>query len=277
MNNLFSIINGSFVRAEDASIRLADLSIQRGYGIFDFFRFIKNQPVFLEEHFNRFYHSAKVMHLPVEQDRNTLKNLILELQDKNKLPDSGVRLTLTGGYSPDGYELAAPNLLITQAPFSYNPAQFEKGIRLITYEHQRQLPQVKTIDYLKAIYLQPHIKAHQADDVLYYNQGLMTECPRANFFIVNNREEVITPGNHVLRGITREKLLGMEGFRIKEGNISLADLATAKEAFITSTTKNILPVLEIDGKPVGNGRPGPVTTALFNQLFALKEVHSPVL
>jgi D-alanine transaminase/branched-chain amino acid aminotransferase len=277
MNNLFSIINGSFVRADEANIHVTDLSIQRGYGIFDFFRFIHNQPVFLEEHFNRFYHSAKVMHLPVQQDRTTLKNLIMELQQKNQLPDSGIRITLTGGYSPDGYQIADPNLLITQSAFTYNPAHFEKGIRVITYEHQRQLPQVKTIDYLKAIYLQPHIKAHQANDVLYYNQGLVTECPRANFFIVNNNEEVITPGNHVLRGITREKLLGMEGFRVKEGNISLADLAAAKEAFITSTTKNILPVLEIDGKPVGNGKPGPITTALYNQLFALKEANASVV
>lgn len=274
MNNLFSIINGSFVRAEDASIRLADLSIQRGYGIFDFFRFIHNRPVFLEEHLNRFYHSAKVMHLPVEQDRATLTKLILELQEKNGLPYSGIRITLTGGYSPDGYQIAAPNLLITQSPFIYNSAQFEKGIRVITYEHQRQLPQVKTIDYLKAIYLQPHIKAHQADDVLYHNQELVTECPRANFFIVNDREEVITPANHVLRGITREKLLGMEGFRVKEGNISITDLATAREAFITSTTKNILPVLEIDGKQVGNGKPGPVSTALFRKLLAIKESYS---
>ncbi|MBH2003848.1 MAG: aminotransferase class IV [Sphingobacteriia bacterium] len=273
MSNLYSIINGAIVSAQDATISISDLSIQRGYGIFDYFRFIHNQPVFLEEHLNRFYHSAKVMHLPVAQNRDELTAMILELQKRNNLPDSGIRITLTGGYSPDGYNIAQPNLLITQSAFTYNKDNFYKGIRVITYEHQRQLPQVKTIDYLKAIYLQPHIKEHHADDVLYYNQEEVTECPRANFFIVNSREEVITPGNHILRGITREKLLGMDAFRVKEGFIKTADLATAREAFITSTTKNILPVLEINGKPVGDGQPGPITTALFNQLFAFKEIY----
>ncbi|HJV18538.1 MAG TPA: aminotransferase class IV [Sediminibacterium sp.] len=273
MSNLYSIINGKFVAEQDATISISDLSIQRGYGIFDFFRFIHNRPVFLEDHLNRFYHSAKVMHLPVEQDREQLKSMIMELQERNQLPHSGVRITLTGGYSPDGYNIARPNLLITQSAFTYNKDQFNKGIRLITYEHQRQLPQVKTIDYLKAIYLQPYIKEQEADDVLYHNQGEITECPRANFFIVNDREGVLTPGNLILRGITREKLLGTDAFRVKESLIKTTDLSTAKEAFITSTTKNILPVLEINGKPIGDGKPGPVTTALFNQLFALKETH----
>ena len=271
MSNIYSSINGVLVPAQTASVSIADLSIQRGYGIFDYFRTINHQPVFLEEHLSRFYHSAKVMHLNVDMNHEQLKKIIRELILKNNLPDSGIRITLTGGYSADGYQIASPNLLITQSTFQYNNNNFNNGIRLITYEHQRQLPQVKTIDYLKAIYLQPFIKEHQADDVLYHFRNEVCECPRANFFIVNDQQQVVTASNNILRGITREKVLGLREFNTKEAIITTQDLLTAREAFITSTTKNILPVLEIDGRIIGNGRPGKISTEIFRKILALKE------
>ncbi|MGN6508540.1 MAG: aminotransferase class IV [Chitinophaga sp.] len=270
MSQLYAVINGQFIPQQDAKIAINDLSIQRGYGIFDFFRTRDSQPVFLNDHLDRFYHSAGVMNLPVEPSRETLIQLITGLIEKNGLPHSGIRLTLTGGYSENGYTPAKPNLLITQSAYTFNGAAFEKGVRLVTYDHQRQLPQVKTIDYLQSIYLQPFISEKQADDVLYHEHGAVRECPRANFFIVTKNGEIVTPGEKILKGITRKKILGLENLRAKEGTVLLEDLRDVREAFISSTTKVVLPVLEIDGQTIGDGKPGEVTRYIYEKLIGLR-------
>lgn len=273
MNNTYAIINGSFVAEQDASILISDLSVQRGYGIFDYFRTVRRLPVFLDDHLDRFYHSAAFMNLPVETGRDQLKALIMELIEKNNLPDSGIRMTLTGGYSPNGYTPAKPNLLITQSLFSFDEDAFSRGISLVTHDYQRQLPQVKTIDYLQAIYLQPFILERQADDVLYRQQSSLRECPRANFFVVTENDEVLTPAHNILKGVTRKKILAFNDLNVKETDIQLQDLQHIKEAFITSSTKEVLPVLKIDGKTVGNGQPGKMTAAIYDRLLSVREQY----
>lgn len=263
---MYAIINGELLPKEEAKILITDLAVQRGYGIFDFFRTVNSQPLFAEDHLDRFYHSAQSLHLPVQQSREQLKSLIDQLVKQNGMADSGIRITLTGGYSEDGYLPAAPNLLITQSPFTFTAAGFEKGIALLTHEYQRQLPETKTIDYIQAIYLQPSIKEKNANDVLYYAGNAVTECPRSNFFMVTKNDEVITPAKNVLKGITRKRILSLTGFNIKEGHISPADIINAKEAFISSTTKKVMPVVAINGKTIGNGQPGAITRAIFERL-----------
>jgi branched-chain amino acid aminotransferase len=261
----WAFINDGFIAEEKACIHFRDLSIQRGYGVFDFFKLKGSEPVFLDEHLKRFFYSSSQMHLHVGKTEKELKNILAELISKNELPDSGVRITLTGGYSADGYQIAEPNLIIAQQNFQVlTAAHFEKGARLITYEHQRQLPSVKTIDYLMPIWLQPYIKTHNADDVLYYSNNIVTECPRSNFFLVTNEDKIITPKDNILKGITRKKLLeiAVKDFEVAEENITLGELSTAKEAFITSTTKTILPVTSINGSTIGNGTAGLVTKKL---------------
>lgn len=270
MSNNYAIINGEFIQNVDAKIFISDLSIQRGYGIFDYFRSVNYKPVFLEEHLDRFYSSASEMYLHADFNREQIIKLIHQLIEKNNIPDSGIRLTLTGGYSEDGYSIGKPNLIITQAPFHFDKNNFDKGISLISHEHQRQLPHVKTIDYLQAIHLQPLIKKHHADDVLYYNQNQITECPRANFFLVTENDEVLTPSNNILKGITRNKILGFPEFNFREGDINVKDFERAKEAFITSSTKNVLPVLKIDGKKIGEGNPGKITAKIYEKLMVLR-------
>ncbi|HYK77265.1 MAG TPA: aminotransferase class IV [Daejeonella sp.] len=270
MSTEYAIINGEFVPKNEATIRMNDLSIQRGYGIFDYFRTIQYQPVFLDEHLARLYYSAEKMRLTFEHNSDQLKELIYQLIQKNDLPDSGIRITITGGYSGDGYSIGKPNVVIEQNPFGFNKESFEKGIRLMSYGHQRQLSDVKTIDYLQAIYLQPLLKEKQADDILYHHQGIITECPRANFFMVTHDEEVITPSENILKGITRKKILSLKEFTVLESEIHLNELKDIKEAFITSTTKNVLPVLQIDGLTIGDGKPGPVTTAIYQKICALR-------
>ncbi|MGN6165367.1 MAG: aminotransferase class IV [Flavisolibacter sp.] len=258
-------INDDFIAEEKACIHFRDLAIQRGYGVFDYLRLKDNTPVFLNDHLERFFHSAQQMHLPVGKTEAELKNILADLIAKNSLPDSGIRLTLTGGYSADGYQIAEPNLIISQQKFqALTTPQFEHGIRLITYKHQRQLPSVKTIDYVMPIWLQPYIKKNGADDVLYFNDNMVTECPRSNFFLVTNEDKIITSKDNILHGITRKKLLEIAAkeFEIAEGNITPGALTTGKEAFITSTTKSILPVTSVNGNKMGNGTAGAVTKKL---------------
>lgn len=269
--NHYSIINGEFVLKNEAKILISDLSVQRGYAIFDYFRTKNFHPIFLEDHLDRFFYSAAQMRLEAGFSREELQKMIFTLIRKNEIADSGIRITLTGGYSEDGYSIAKANLLITQSPFSFNTENFNKGIRLITYEHQRQLPHVKTIDYLMAIHLQPFLKEKNADDLLYFDNNEIRECPRSNFFAVTEKNEVVTPAKKILKGITRKKILEFSQFNIKEASIYLENLSTIKEAFITSTTKNILPVLQINGKPVGNGKPGEISEKIYEKMLLLKE------
>ncbi len=270
MSNRYISINHQLYTEEDAKISVSDLSIQRGFGIFDFLKTINHQAIFLEDHFDRFYNSAKEMNISVGVDRVELKNSIDLLMKSNNLPNSGLKFILTGGYSVDGYTMAKPNLILTQVPFEIDKTQFNIGMKLVTYDHQRQLPTIKTIDYLQAIRLQSFIRENLADDVLYHHHGSIRECPRANFFIVKGNK-VITSKTDVLKGITRSKILGLklENIILLEEDVNLNDLATADEAFISSSTKNALPVLAIDGKKIGDGKPGEITKKINEALYQL--------
>jgi len=263
VNTVF--LNHAFIAETQASLLVTDLSIQRGYGIFDFFKTINGKPVFLDDHIARFYNSAKKMHLQISQTPAELKDIIAELMQRNNLPDSGIKMTLTGGYSDDTYTLpAAQNLVITQTALTMPKGLQAKGITLVTYPYQRQLSEMKTLDYSMAIWLQPFIKENNADDVLYQYNGFIRETPRANFFIVTTEGEVVTAKNNILAGVIRKNILNLEdtGFQLTEREFNLEELYNASEAFITSTTKNILPVLKVDGKEIGEGKVGKITTQL---------------
>lgn len=239
-----------FIQADEASLPVSDLSIQRGYGVFDFFRLVNHQPLFLDDHLQRFYHSASTMHLTIPYTKEELKAILLQFILKNNLPDAGIRLTLTGGSSSDGMTIGKPNFIITQQSLGPISEAQKQGLRLMTYSHQRQLPEVKTIDYLMAIWLQPLIRQKGFDDVLYYSHDMITECPRSNFFLVMKDDTIVTPAEGVLYGITRQKVIQLAAgmFKVEERAVGLHEIHLAREAFITSTTKQILPVRQIDDK-----------------------------
>ncbi|WP_295772774.1 aminotransferase class IV [uncultured Mucilaginibacter sp.] len=264
---LYTVINDQFIPAHEAQLHVSDLAIHRGYAIFDFFKTENGKPVFIDDHLDRFYRSARFMHLEMIHTRDELKILIRELMKKNNLPNSGIRITLTGGYAEDGYTLAKSNIIITQQAIKVKPLNIE-GIKLATYSHQRQFSQAKTIDYQMAIWLQPYMREQGANDILYHHNNIVRECPRANFFIVTQNNEILTTATDVLKGIIRKQVLSLAntGFTIREQDISLDDVFNCKEAFITSTTKNILPVAQINQHLIGNGKAGEITTALSKQL-----------
>ena len=270
MKAKFISINNQLIAEEEAKIHVSDLSVQRGFGIFDFLKTINGKPIFLEDHLNRFYNSAKELNITVPYSKADLFKTISDLMEVNNLPDSGLKIILTGGFSPDGYLMAEPNIIITQTAFKLNETSFDKGMRLITYNHQRQLANVKTIDYLQAIRLQPLVKQQMADDILYHHDGSVRECPRANFFIVKDKK-ISTPKTSILWGITRSKILNlkMNGYQIVAEDFTLEEVKNADEAFITSSTKNVMPILNIDDKDVGSGKVGNVTSLIKDEFKSL--------
>ena len=258
-----------FLKDTEAHLSYLDLSVQRGYSIFDFFRLVGNQPLHLQDHLDRFYSSAEQMRLPIPKSRGELKQIIKELIWENELPDSGIRIQLTGGEYHDGQEFNSPTLIISQIQFPFpSSSLLEDGMRLVSYQYQRQLPQVKTTDYLMSIWLQPILKDGNANDILYYSGGIITESPRSNFFLVTEEGKLVTPGSNILRGITRKNLIQVASteYEVEERDVRMEEVAKAKEAFITSTTKQIIPVVQLDGNMIGDGKPGTTTKKLMKQL-----------
>lgn len=268
-----AFFNNHFLKDDKALLHVSDLSVQRGYAVFDFFRVVKGSPLYMQDHFDRFFASAGAMHLTVNKSREELASIILELVNRTSLPEAGIRITLTGGYSPDGYHPATPNLIITCNPIqSATQADFEKGFSIITYQHQRELPRVKSINYLMAVWLQPLMKENQVDDVLYYNRESITEFPRSNVFIVTADDKLVTPAHNILHGITRKNVLAIARtiLPVEERDIPLSELETASEIFLTATTKYITPVLKVNNKLIGNGKPGRMTRVLYEKLLEME-------
>jgi len=118
--------------------------------------------------------------------------------------------------------------------------------------------------------LQPLVKQQLADDILYHQDGSVRECPRANFFILKDKT-ISTPKTSILWGITRSKILNfkIDGYEIVAEDFTLDDVKNADEAFITSSTKNVMPILNIDGKDVGDGKVGAVTSLIKDEFKSL--------
>ena len=243
-------LDGKYLPLTEAVIPPDDIGLQRGYGIFDFLRVMGRVPLYMEDHLDRFYRSAERMYLDVPVGRDELRAIILRLAEVNALTVSGMRFLLTGGSSPDGYTISAPRLLVMHQPLNPPPAQWpERGYALYTHDFLRQMPEVKTIDYLMAIRLQPWLRSKGGDDLLYRHEGLVTECPRANFFIIREDDTIVTPTRNMLHGVTRLQIIRVArsiGLNVEERDLPLSDVMQAKEAFISSSTKRVIPVASVD-------------------------------
>ena len=119
-----------------------------------------------------------------------------------------------------------------------------------------------------SIWLQPFLKEQAADDILYYFNDNIRESPRSNFFLVTEDGKLVTPASNILQGVTRKNVIQMASmeYGVEERDVRLHEVQTAREAFITSTTKQIIPVVQLDGKAIADARPGEITKKLMRQL-----------
>ncbi len=266
---------------EEVALHCHDLSILRGYGLFDFFLVRGFQPLFLEDYLDRFEASARFLRLPLPMERADIRQAIHRLIERNGRPDAAIRLVLTGGYSLDGYRPARPNFLILEHPYPERDERaYREGVRLLTFPYVRTFPTVKTTNYAVGIHQLPRLQRAGAMDVLFHQEGWFSETQRANFFIVTEEGVVATPGEGILRGVTRKQVLALarQRFPVEERPVHLEELKRAREAFLTSSTKGVLPVVQVDAVVIGEGRPGPCSQALgaaFDELVdAYVKAHS---
>ena len=267
-------INGQQVPVENATLHVSDLSILRGYGIFDYFLAREGHPLFLDDYLNRFYRSAAELYLEIPFDKAELKRQIYALLQANEVQEAGIRLVLTGGYSPDGYTPVHPNLLIMMYDLPASAWEFSaQGIKIITHPFQRELPEVKTINYSTGIRMLKTIKERGATDLIYVDQGeWIRESARSNFFLVKPDKTIVTADEKILWGITRRQVIDAAreaGYTVEERPIHISELEQASEAFFTSTIKGVMAIGQIDDRVYGDGTIGKVTQEL-QELFVGK-------
>ena len=274
MKPIYCFAQNQISLIENAGVPVGDLLVQRGYGIFDYLRVANNKPLFIEAHLDRLFNSANIMRLTIKQSKEDIKKIVYELIEKNNIPFSGIRLIIAGGDAPDGYTITAPHLIIIQQPLEAPPTQMaDQGIHLVSHFYQRQLAEVKTTDYLMAVYLQPWMKSVGGDDILYYNNDSVSECPRSNVFMISQDNTIVTPANNMLKGITRKNIIAVAAahhLKLEQRDISLDEMKKAKEVFITSSTKRITPVSGLDEQNFSLEGPNSISAQIFSHLLALE-------
>ena len=260
MNDFLYYVNGAFVPANQAALALNDLGLVRGYGIFEVLRTYGDRPFGLRAHLDRLAYSAEQIELALPWSLDDLAAIVMETLARNAANDVTVRIVVTGGPSsnflmPEEH----PTLLVMLAPVRpYAEHFYRDGAALITLDAARFMPTVKSLNYIPAILGQRKARAAGAVEALYCDAGgAITECTTSNFFLFQG-DQLITPVQEVLPGITRAAALEVAGdlFEIVERPIRRDELAHADEAFITSTTKEIMPIVRIDAQSIGDGRPG---------------------
>lgn len=260
-------INGDILPLEDARIPVYDLGLLRGYALFDFFRVIDGIPVFAENHIDRLENSLKLMRLQTDLSREQWHELFYKMIKVNAVTRAGFRVIVSGGFSEDGYSIPEKKnvyLMLHQLPEDV-PIPYQQGVRLLTVDYQRDMPLAKSTNYLESMLLQPEMKAQGAFEVLYHQGGIIRECSRCNIFFIDQKGEIHTPDQDVLRGITRLKVLESireTGIPVHEREIHLHELSSVAGAFLTATTKGVLPVDRIGDQIIGDGQVHPLAKSL---------------
>ena len=186
-----------------------DLALLRGYGIFDYFLFNQGQPRFLGDYLNRFINSAKTLGLDLRRDKTGLEEVIMEVIRANGQTDGGIRLFLSGGYAEDGYTPTNPNFAVLQYPFPEIPIHYYKdGIRLSSLQYQREVPKVKTTNYITGIKHQPWLKKQGSDFILYHDGKYVRESDRSNFFMINQEGVLVSLDATTLEPLWERKIPG---------------------------------------------------------------------
>ena len=263
-------INGQFVPKHEAVISLSDLGLHRAYAIFDYFKVTQGKPVFVDDYLERFYDSAAAMSLDMPMNREQLKSHIFEFIAANEVSEAGIKLLLTGGDTEDGYTYQQSKLMIYgMAQINYPAHLMASGIKLMSYNYEREVPEIKTTNYAVSIMLRHQMEAVGAKDLLYFKYGVITESARSNVFIVKNDGTLVTPARNILYGVTRKRIIAIAralSLKVELRDITTEETIEAKEIFITSSGKGALAITQIDDFIIGNGKPGEMTR-LMDKLY----------
>lgn len=271
------IINFNGNLQESAAISVFDHGFLFGDSVYEVICTHNTIPCFVDKHLRRLRRSAEgiSMTLPYDDDR-FIKEISRTLGAANNICESYVRIVVTRGIGEidiDPSSCERPNVLIYVTPVkAHQPEYYEKGINVALVSVKRNAkeslnPGIKTGNYLNNVLAKMEANKLGAKDALMMNPwGYLTECTTSNFFFVSDGR-IMTPSLDcgILAGITREvviQLANENGLLVEEGAWFQDELAKAQEAFVTGTVRRIMPVTSLDGRPVGNGKPGPITTRL---------------
>ena len=269
-------IDGEYWDKEDAKISVFDHGLLYGDGIFEGIRIYRGSIFKLKEHIRRLYLSAKALRLSIPLKEEEMIQTVEKVAKLNKRTDGYIRLVVTRGKGSLGIDPrscpSASVIIIAEDIQVYPEELYNKGIKIITSATRRLSPdifdpRVKSLNYLTNIMAKMEARDAGCEEAVLLNKdGYVTECTADNIFIVRDGR-LITPAPWlgILEGVTRNTILelaGQEGISWEETTLTRFDLYTAEECFLTGTGAEIIPVISIDGREIGNGLPGTVSEQL---------------
>ena len=278
---MYIYLNGDFVTEQQAKVSVFDHGFLYGDGIFEGIRAYNGRIFGLDEHVDRFYESAQSIMLELPLSRSEMKEAILETVRRNNLRDAYIRPVASRGTGPLGLDPTkcskATLVIIVDAEIRHHEyigqtAVSEKGIKAVTVSIRRNgpdvlSPRIKSTNYLNNILAKLQAHAAGAQEAIFLNaQGIVCELTGENLFIVKH-SRVMTPPLWVgvLDGVTRRTILRIaheQGLETVEEPLTVYDLYTSDECFATATRLEILPIVWIDGRCIGEGVSGPVTAKI---------------
>jgi branched-chain amino acid aminotransferase len=277
-------IDGRFYDREEAKISVFDHGFLYGDGVFEGIRAYNGRIFRLQEHLDRLYDSAKTIDLAVPITKAEMTRAIIETLKKNNLTDGYIRPLVTRGVGDLGLDPRkcpkASVIIIAVAWGAMYGDLYEKGLKAISVSVRRNPadalpPNVKSLNYLNNILGKIEANYKGGDEAIFFDtNGYISEGSGDNIFIVKNGV-IYTPATlNNLRGITRMVVIELaksHGITLIEQNLGYYDMYSADEVFVTGTAAEVAPIVLIDGRSIGSGRPGPVTRQLMGAFKTVTE------
>ena len=257
-------IDGKFVQEDGAHLSVKDITVLRGYGIFDFLITYNKRPFYLNEHVARLENSARQIGLELQHSRAQICDIVTATIQKNfHHTESNIRIVYTGGISPDSVTPQGNGILMVMVtPKPESPAEwYTDGAAVATVNMERFIPGSKSTNYLNAVFAQQQAKKQGAIEAIYVDrENRVLEGTTTNFFAFKNKV-LITPPDGILPGITRRVVLNLvkDRFKVALRHMDMAELIELDEVFLSSSNKEIVPITKINDRLVGSGKPGDQT------------------
>ena len=267
----YQYFNHQFYPIDTPLFKTNDLGLLRGYSIFDYFRTFNGVPFRWDDYWQRFENSARLFRLELPVTKQEAAVVLADLHEKSGEAEVAFRLLLTGGDASDSVTTLSPNLLIrTEALPAGNEVARTRGIKVLPYDYVRDLPEIKSTNYVHMMLMVDEMKRQQATDLLYHKNGEVSELTRSNIFIIKG-DRLITPGRNVLHGITRRVVMELAAscLDVQVRPVTLEELLQADEVFTTSSTKFIMPVVQAGEQIIGGGIAGKYTVQLQGLFYKL--------
>jgi branched-chain amino acid aminotransferase len=269
-------INGKLYDKADAKISVYDHGLLYGDGVFEGIRVYGGKVFRLREHVDRLYDSARSVYLEIPLTRQQMIEAVESTVKANQKQEGYIRLVITrgaGSLGLDPRKTSDPQvIIIVDDIVMYPPELYEHGMEIVTAatirNHPNALnPRVKSLNYLNNIMAKVEgIRAGCQEALMLNDKGEIAECTGDNVFLVKHGIlKTPPPEAGILEGVTRNAVMEVAraaGIPVQEPPLSRHDVYTADECFLTGTAAEVIPIVKVDGRPIGNGKPGPITRQL---------------